>query len=448
MTIQVYPEVPSTVGDGGVTVSGAYGSDATTDNYNTYEGKNLPAGFYTYQSTITGGATGALGIGENYTSSITSQAGLVVATTPGKFKIRVQSFWEAQNGPLTSTGSLQSVDYHNEYLFLTGSRGFSAAATTSAVFITTNNSAWTEVNLAAASVAYNVLYDGSFYIVGHRSDGIMVSTDLVNWTTRTFVAGAAAGMGRYESGSSFFKYVFGGQNGNMIVSTNGTTWTTRNSGHSDMPYNVRYLNGLWFAVSSSSRISVSTNGGNNWNVLSTANFISNDTITDVAYGNGRYVAVSLFGRINVSTDGFNWTSSENPGNNSFVGGNQYLSASYADPYFFVGGGGSNGPIISTNGTNWTGITSSVTAGASAAVMVALSIPTTSVNFPNSKYYYAFCIGDGSNQGPSNNTRIDGYVSLNANRRRWSKTISGRNRSSAQGYVNKIADYGTITITTV
>lgn len=449
MSINVYPEPSSSnVSEGGIVQASIYGIEGILNNYAIFEGSTtLPSGFYSYRIN-TGTGTSAVGIGENYSNATTAGTGLIAATTSGKFKMRVPTFWEATTGPITSTGVIQTIEYANEYLFISGSRTFSGGATTGAIFISTNNTAWTEIN-PPATMAYNVIYDGTRYIAGHRSDGIIVSTDLVNWTTATFTSGSAAGIGRYEPTSSFFKYVFAGQT-MMIVSTNGTTWTSRasNLGANVMGLNVRYLNNNWFTFANTGKISVSTNGGNNWNVLSTSNFPSGDIITDMAYGNNKYVAVSLYGNILWSTNGFDWTTSNYSYKTNITAGNQIMSVNFTGDYFFTGPAVNEAPYISTDGANWSAIpTSAVTAGSSAVVTAALTVPSTSVNFPNQKYYLIYAITSNANYGPVDNYRLDGFISGAAHRRRWSKTLNGRTRTNAESYLEKVSDISSLTATT-
>jgi hypothetical protein len=449
MTIQVYPEPSDSISAGGVISSGTYGEIGNRTNFVIAQdnSESLPPGVYEYGVSISGSATAGIYIGSVATSASTSVSGVITSTASGNFKLRVQSRWEGQNGPITSTGWVSSVDYINDYLFISGAISNPMAAQTGGIYISTNNDAFTLVQVPA-TLAYNVIYDGSFYIAGHRSDGIVVSTNLTTWTSRAFVAGAAAGIGRYEAGSSFFKYIFAGQIGHMIVSTNGTTWTTRDSGlgSNQMGQNLRYLNGNWFTFASTARISMSTNGGNNWNVLSTSNLPSNDFVQDIAYGNGVYTAASLFGNIVWSTDGINWTTSDVTYRTTLSVGNQLFTMIFADGYFVSAGATNQSVYTSTNGNNWQVVSASaVTTGVSAGVAAAISVPSTSVNYPTSRFYLVYGV-NGNNMGPTGSWRLDGFVGATWYRR-WSATLAGRAVNSASGYVAKKSDINSLTMTT-
>ena len=116
----------------------------------------------------------------------------------------------------------------------------------------------------------------------------------------------------------------------------------------DLIYSVAYGNSVFVAVSSSGKISRSTDGGATWSTA-IANSFGGTTIRGVCFGNGVFVAVGSGGKIARSTDnGASWSGLIS---NSF-GGSNIVTVSFGDNVFIAAGVSGKLARSTDNGVTW------------------------------------------------------------------------------------------------
>lgn len=182
----------------------------------------------------------------------------------------------------------------------------------------TDGKAWTLTSENATSYydLINVAFGNNTFVALSGTNGILTSSDGVNWAPAT---------------------------------VNATTTT----GGSPLPQNLTaavYGNGLWIAVDNmfytddGFGIWKSTDNGASWNV----EFLSGGYAqpTAMAYGNGTYVIVGYGGLVLTSQDGTNWT------NRTFTTGQAMMGITYANNEF-VAITNDGHSLVSTDGINWT-----------------------------------------------------------------------------------------------
>lgn len=161
-----------------------------------------------------------------------------------------------------------------------------------------------------------------------------------------------------ESGSLEFnnddEVNFVGVGNAILTSEDGLTWSTRTSPTSAFLRDVIFVNNLWIAVGNSGTILTSQNG-KNWTERSSG---SDATLIRITYGNQKYVVSGQSGTILTSTDAINWTASDT--NISYdlsglvYGNQQFIAAPW-------GNGNSGSPFLtSTNGDSWTQVPHNLT----------------------------------------------------------------------------------------
>jgi hypothetical protein len=152
----------------------------------------------------------------------------------------------------------------------------------------------------------NAITQGNgYFVVGGAASTIAVSTDTINWTTRSSQFGATSTIRAMAFGNN--TYVAVGNNGTITSSTNTVNWTSRNAN------------------------------------LATQN------ISAITFGGGYFVACSGAHGITTSTDGITWTTRTSPPTNA-----TYQAVTYGNGYYLVAqSGGVEGMIASTNITTWT-----------------------------------------------------------------------------------------------
>ncbi len=218
-------------------------------------------------------------------------------------------------GTPLSGNALNSVISNNNYFVAVGDAGtlFTAPYSYTSVGGVTG---WSQATtpVGAATDLSSVLYNGSQFVVLGRDGSIIVSSDQVNWITRTAIVGAPLMNGlAYANGRG---YVAVGANGAIYRNSSGSVtdgWTAMNSGTSQDLYGVSYVNGLFVAVGAAGTLLTSADGIT-W-TAQTSN--TNSSLHHVAYGAGTYVVVGDAGAVVSSADAAVWTSQAIPTTESF-----------------------------------------------------------------------------------------------------------------------------------
>jgi hypothetical protein len=159
-----------------------------------------------------------------------------------------------------------------------------------------------------------VVYDGSRFIALGVDGSTMLSTDTLNWTAGTAIAGAPALHAMaYGAGPV---YVAVGDGGAIYRNSGGGlsgAWVAETSGTSQDLYGVSYVNGQFVAVGAAGALLTSPDGAA-WTVRTSS---TNNSLRHVAYGAATYVAVGDAGTIVSSSDAVNWTAQSIPTTQSF-----------------------------------------------------------------------------------------------------------------------------------
>ena len=165
---------------------------------------------------------------------------------------------------------------------ITGGNGF--------IYSSTDGTTWTSHDLGIANDINTVGGSDTLYVAAGDSGKILTSTDGTSWTERTSGTTSHLTVVAYHDGL----YVIAGNSGTIPTSTDGTTWTSR-SGATGTAQSLKYLNGYWIQVATSGYISYSSDGTTwlNYRYRTT----SAQTLYDVSYLDGKYYVVSSSSRI-------------------------------------------------------------------------------------------------------------------------------------------------------
>jgi hypothetical protein len=228
---------------------------------------------------------------------------------------------------------------------------------------------WTTAMPTPFGTSNNQMYavafgNGIFIAIGRQ--GMASSPDSRTWTkiATSNPSNLAFGGGRWVA--------VGGAGGTAYSTDNGSTWTNVSAGdvfgtstaaNRSGIFSVAYGNNRWVIGGDGGRMATSSNG-TSWTAVANTTFPSggqNYEINDIAYANNRWVAVGARGMA-YSTDGANWTSVTTAvravvfqgGSSINVGGVAFGSAGNAGGRFVaVGGDGRIG--YSTDGAAWTAV---------------------------------------------------------------------------------------------
>jgi len=255
------------------------------------------------------------------------------------------------------------------------------------VFTSANGTSWSESSSTTSeNRLYGCTYGNGLYVLVGDAGGIVVSSNLVNWTEvtsyhRSAITAIACSTNLCIASAQPMPYS-GFANFSTIVSSNGANWVVstlnlpamvdltcggnqfvgvnynniytttdgynwlNDGSYANYFHGVKYVNGQFVAVGDSGSIYTSFDG-TNWNNVSV---VSTNSFYGVAYGSGLYVAAGS--GVATSTDGVTWSlaSSNLP---AFItrivyGKGLFVAAAYTGDYYYP-----NGEILtSTNGINW------------------------------------------------------------------------------------------------
>jgi len=210
---------------------------------------------------------------------------------------------------------------------------------------------WNMINLMAVlgwsgyRTMYDIVWDGSQFVVIGDSGTVVTSPDGEIWTEQTTPVTAHLKAITYD-GSTFVAI---GNGGAVITSPNGISWTQRTSGTASQLLDITWGGSQFVAVGNPS------SAGENICVLTSPDGVSwtkhdddfRASFAGVAYnGSSKYVAVGFSGAIAVSNDGTEWDKISHGTtrtlNDVTWNGSQYIAV------------GATGTVVtSPDGTNWT-----------------------------------------------------------------------------------------------
>jgi len=244
-----------------------------------------------------------------------------------------------------------------------------------AIYTSTNGSSWAIEPFKNSFVGQGSVYtNGKYFRVGN--EGMLVSSDADNWSHPW---GGTLQSAVYD-GSQYVAVGANGNDGTAWTSPDLQTWTPHVfDAYSKNLNAIAYGNGKYVAVGENFNgvaSIVTSSDGVSWSKNTS---ISDATsLYSLAYGNGLFVAVGTNGsvRLLTSTDGVTWTQPTLPAT-SYT--NLYFIKYINNQFFAIGGdmAGNNLLWKSTDGTNWTDISSTYTA---------TSDILAGVTYHNGKYY--------------------------------------------------------------
>lgn len=167
--------------------------------------------------------------------------------------------------------------------------------------------------------------------------------------TRGTLSAQAFGFARKPTVVATTNFVIVGQSDKISSSPDGITWTSRTSGLTSSDLNsVAFGAGVFVAISSDGKATLSSDGGATWTVqTSFATATGGAAMFGITFGLGLFVAVGTSGKIVTSSDGITWTS-----RTSSLGTTQLAVTFGLGASKFVAIDSSGQVQTSTNGTSW------------------------------------------------------------------------------------------------
>jgi hypothetical protein len=205
---------------------------------------------------------------------------------------------------------------------------------------TDNGLTWTKDTTKAGYTMNAAAFgNGRFVGIGQRYSSnfrAMSSTDLTNWTdvskanddgVLALTFGGGSFMGTSNSGA-------------VTMSTDGSTWTKQPNAEMDIR-GVTYGNGKFVAVGSTGTAgaAATSSNGSSWSKTT----LPGDDLFAVTFGGGRFVAAGVNGRRGTSLDGANWTFTTQTDASNVL----FTSVAYANSVFVTNDG-----RVSSDGITW------------------------------------------------------------------------------------------------
>lgn len=272
--------------------------------------------------------------------------------------------------------TIANIAYGNAY-----GNGVWVVAGGSALSVSTDLINWNTRSLNVTSIS-SIAYGNGVWVLAANGNQIFTSTDTVNWNTQTsrFAGFSSPAINSVCYGDGVWVAVGEVQEarntplvGLIRTSTDTINWNTRSNATSPLKA-VNYGNGVWVAVGSNS----SAGGANsvirtstdtiNWNTRSSNYGVSSIYyLSSISYGNNLWVAGGSAGvlgagtfplGIRTSTDTINWNTQ------STMATDKIYSVAYGNNQWILSIDGSEYFRISTDIVNWNTRTSTLPAGSS------------------------------------------------------------------------------------
>jgi hypothetical protein len=227
----------------------------------------------------------------------------------------------------------------------------------------TNGTAWVVGNASSTNRLYGITAGNSIFVAVGTNGTILSSSDRIAWTVQN--SGNTNALMGVGFGNDIF--VAAGRNGTILTSSDGANWTNQISGSVRHLTGVAYGNGMFAVVGSAGEILTSTNGVS-WSQTT-------GTLRDlkaVTYRDGLFVAVGDDVATR-STNGINWTAVT-----TLAGKNSSIAH---DGTWFVMTADLGTVLLSTNGSSWS------------EVGVAPNIMFSSIAYGNGKFIAGTTNGD-------------------------------------------------------
>lgn len=315
-----------------------------------------------------GAVTHKWAVGGTYTVKLTvsDMKGGVASTQISVTVTDPLNVWNSRTS--NSTASLRDIASDGNKLVAVASNG---------EILTSNDAGvWSKTDLGGNVGLYGVYYtNGLWVVVGDdyrwSPDGwvgvIYTSTDAVTWTRRHFDSTLSSTLRGVAYGNGFWIVV--GDNGKILSSTDGMTWTSHISGTTGHIKSVAYGSGTFVAVTNKGggRVLTSTDGIT-WADPGTMAMSSWKSLYYIDYLSNRFITSGFYAGIRYSTDGGTNFQNKQPDSQSTP------ANVYAQGLFFSAG--VNEPqqsnetdinLVSTDGENWTLLTTPSQPNRNAAV---------------------------------------------------------------------------------
>ncbi|MDP1579613.1 MAG: M12 family metallo-peptidase [Candidatus Didemnitutus sp.] len=268
-----------------------------------------------------------------YTIVATNSVGSVTSGPYTQY-ISPEGGWRFRN-PLVTGNGLTRAAFINGRFLVGGLRG--------TLLVSTDGLNWTTRTVPASNNLYGFHYVNGLYVALGSLGAIFTSTDTITWTPRN--TGTL-----HQDGSSGLQFVaYSGERlmavgtgGTVTTSTDGITWTAGTVGTGDDLNGVAFAFGKFHAVSQTSGRVYSSSDGTTWTSVAS----SSNTLRAIVFGAGRLVSGGTGGVMSTSTDGLNWSSVSTGSSNTIIG------LDYVNNFFYAACTG--GVLLrSSNGTSWT-----------------------------------------------------------------------------------------------
>jgi len=259
-----------------------------------------------------------------------------------------------------STQNLQDLASDSSKVVAIGSSGH--------ILKSVDGATWSATDLGSNIELYGIHYANGLWVsVGDdyrwNPDGwvgvIYTSSDAITWTRRHFHNTTGTTLRKVTYGNNIWVAV--GNTGLILTSSDGLTWTTQTSGTSKKINDIAFANGQFVAIGSGSgnMMVLTSTDGINWSDRSSGTHIANNWayFSYVDYLYDRFIASGWFTGVAYSTDnGANFYNNQSirqstPANT--YGNGLYFSAGVDNP---SQSDERDINLISTDGMNWTPLT--------------------------------------------------------------------------------------------
>jgi hypothetical protein len=272
-----------------------------------------------------------------YTVVATNPLGSVTSNPYTQY-ISPEGGWTWRN-PLVTGNGLTRAAFLNGRFLVGGLRG--------TLLVSTDGLNWETRTVPASNNLYGFHYVNGLYVALASLGAVFTSPDTVIWTPRnTGTLHQDSSSGLQSVAYSGSRLVAVGIGGLTTTSTDGVNWTPGSTQTGDDLNGVAFGFGRFHAVSATNGRIYSSADGATWTSVPS----SASSLRGIVFGAGRLVAIGSGGVISTSLDGTAWTSVASGTSNALLG------ADYVNGRFMLTG--INGTILtSTTGTSWSAVSS-------------------------------------------------------------------------------------------